>query len=809
MDLAKHSVIIAGYDFNTSQKMIDEYLANGIQVLWFGSANERSKIIQSYRDCFKSGIIKVFVTAAHLKMMIVDGNTSSCIDQFDELCRDTSSFDREQYLVEHSCDGNIIVTASAGTGKTTVMLHRLLYLLDMGYCDFSDVALITFTNAAANNMSDRLQNILSGYYQSTGCVRFLRYLEASSALWASTIDSFVLMMMRRFGPECGFSSDMTIGSFSNILDGVINSLVDEEYKGGDIKSNMGLDLYSARKTVRGFYEKAAQLGLSEIQIKSLDWGPASGDAYKLQKILISSLNNISSNLSRFERRRNSESLSHAILDLISSIRRLGNEAGAYFGFKYLFIDEFQDCNHAQIELACASSVICGTKVLVVGDVKQGIYRFRGADESAFDTYRFYLERCGSNSPIEFELVRNYRTEKMILDSEEHLFRSWSLEGLLPRFENPVSMVPNTTGNGMNLIPCNKNPEAQLSKIIEKCLYDIDKRIKEGGASSDKSRDCVSILVRTKNQQMQIANLCKERGIPLITIEDRPFFKCDAVRDFFAMVTSYVFGNDPVCTMEYILSPYSCFYDIIEKDELIQCNGNPALLSDLMKGLKAESRWSLYCDEFRYMPALSVFMRILSETPVVDNYKRFLALNKEMTQGCVENLAKRYLANLNKLISILFEKSSKEGSSLYDIFEFLRISIATNTDELEVDAEMVTDHHAAVCMTIHKAKGMEFDTVIIPFDTIRIPSPPESEILLSDDGESVGWRFYKDGSGDENVRDIGNDYYARISSAEIRNEELEETRVLYVAMTRAIHTLVAIVRKPRETYCWSRLLERRG
>lgn len=807
MDLAKHSVIIAGYDFNTCQNIIDKYLTDGILVFWFGSSDEHNKIIQSYGDCCGSGIIKPFITTSHRKLMIMDGDTSRCMSQFNELCLGTPSFDREQYLVEHSRDDNIIVTASAGTGKTTVMLHRLLFLLDMGYCKFSDVALITFTNAAANNMSDRLQKILSGYYQSTGCVKFLRYLEESSGLWSSTIDSFVLMMMKRFGPECGFSSDMTIGSFSNILNGVINSLIDEEYKGGAIRSNIGLDLYSARRTVRGFYEKAVQLGLSETQIKALDWGPASGDAYKLQKVLISSLNNISSNLSRFERRRNSESLSHAIQDLISSIKRIGNEAGAYFGFKHLFIDEFQDCNHAQIELACASSVICGTKVLVVGDVKQGIYRFRGADESAFDTYRLCLKRCGSNPPAEFELIRNYRTEKMILDSEAHLFRSWSLDGLLPRFENPIPMVPNTTGNGMNLIRCNKNPDEQLSEIIQKCLFDIDKRIKRKETGSDKASDCVSILVRTKNQQKLIADLCQINSIPLITIEDRPFFKCEAVRDFFAMVASYVFGNDPVCTMEYILSPYSCFYDTIEKDELIQCDGNPALLSDLMHSLKAESKWNLYCEEFRDMPALSVFMRILTETPVIDNYKRSLAADKRMTRGYIEYLSKRYLANLNKLISMLFERSSKEGSSLYDIFEFLRLSIATNTDELEADVEMATDHRTAVCMTIHKAKGMEFDTVIIPFDTIRIPSFPESEILLSNDGRSVGWRFYKDNNDNEDAKDIRNDQYAGISSTEIRNEELEETRVLYVAMTRAIHTLAVFVRKPRGLYCWSNLLDK--
>lgn len=109
------------------------------------------------------------------------------------------------------------------------------------------------------------------------------------------------------------------------------------------------------------------------------------------------------------------------------------------------------------------------------------------------------------------------------------------------------------------------------------------------------------------------------------------------------------------------------------------------------------------------------------------------------------------------------------------------------------------------MTVHKSKGLEFDTVIIPYTDRKFPSRYNTEILIDPLKREVGWNFVTD----KKNPDMSNSLYEKLKMDDIGRTRAEETRILYVAMTRAIHTLICIVPPARDTERWSYLIEEVG
>ena len=117
-----------------------------------------------------------------------------------------------------------------------------------------------------------------------------------------------------------------------------------------------------------------------------------------------------------------------------------------------------------------------------------------------------------------------------------------------------------------------------------------------------------------------------------------------------------------------------------------------------------------------------------------------------------------------------------------------------------------DSGVAYCMTVHKAKGLEFDTVIIPCNRMLVEGDERTQLIVSEDGSKVGWSFSKrmpDGSTEM----LSNENYRRMQASEQRRLMEEETRILYVAMTRAVSNLIVYsFRHGRDRYSWSGLIE---
>lgn len=188
----KYSLLLSGEKFKKiSIGQVIGWIKNGIKVFLFISKDAESELqnlsTQYGRECLNI----YYVERKSPSLQIYDGIfVGDDFENLTTLSSIVSDFNFEQYLVEHaSVESPIIVKASAGTGKTTVMVDRIMFLLAMDdTLQPSEIGMITFTNRATSSMLDKLHARLLGMYQLTNNLRWLELLENLGAMRLSTID---------------------------------------------------------------------------------------------------------------------------------------------------------------------------------------------------------------------------------------------------------------------------------------------------------------------------------------------------------------------------------------------------------------------------------------------------------------------------------------------------------------------------------------------------------------------------------------------------------------------------------------------
>lgn len=796
----RYSILCSGYGCETFFTEVEPLLTKGIKVFWFANRSDLETIRAKHQDFCRRFLLQLFESDSTERIRILDGDMQCYKEEFERLSERVPVFNSRQYLVEHSRAENIIVRASAGTGKTAVMIDRIMFLLHMGMAQPSDIAMITFTNKATDEMERRIQDEVFGRYVLTGDEGYLRLLEQISQMSISTIDSLSLELLKRIGVNVGYSGRVSISSFKKEIRETTEALMDRYYRSsglGDVRSQLGVDYYDAVTSIIDFFQKISSMGLSSKDVSELDWGIPKGQEAKFQDMLKSVLGDLFVWHQRNRVQADSTPVEDTIRDVNRSITSMAPNVPDVAP-RFLFIDEFQDTNGIQIDLATLIAGSWGTRLFVVGDPKQSIYRFRGADDGAFQKLLESLDRDGI-SYTEYELINNYRTAGDVLERLDHLHKGWVNDCLLDDFQS--------------LVPCSRDDHGSIvvrqlgdwrqgtvfkADVID-AVSDLRYRVETGVANGDEK---VAILVRTNGQVDDVARICGS-DIPVVCKHDRPLYLSDSVRDFYAMVRSFVYADDPRAKMDFILSPYANISESVVLSELFELNGDRDLLNDLLLDYVDMTRWYHYHYEFERKPALSVIWDIVENTPVVDNYIASLKRKGESDEAYLRDRARQYRANLDKLLTILYRHVSGDSISLYRMMGFLEISIATNRDEMEAD---LVPESTLVCMTIHSAKGLEFDTVILP-STRRIEPEERSEIIISEDGTQVAWEFYKN-QGPKSL-EYRSQYYDVLKEADRRRDISEATRLLYVATTRAKHRLV-VYTSPRSKHVpESRLIELRG
>lgn len=800
---ARHSALFHSMGLNAERETVDSLLKEGIKVIWFGTETERSEFSALYPDFVDCLQLQLFVTSSPVAFVVADGDIDKDSEEF-EIIRGCAKFDSEQYLVEHSRSKHQMVEASAGTGKTSVMMDRVMYLMDTEPdLDPSQIVMITFTNDAASQMSERLQKTILTRYRLTKQQKFLSMLEKQSQMRISTIHSFALDLIKKLGAVAGLTKDVKIKSLKYDINGIIDARIGSVCNpNAPIESQIGMPIYEARRLIYDYWTSLLQIGLSQKDIASLDWGKVDeGVPSLIQRMLIETITGLDEDYRALKIENDAVTLNDIIRDL-ESILESTEDMGS-IKIRYLFVDEFQDSDDCQIRVLLKLAKVLDPSLFVVGDVKQSIYRFRGADDSAFAKLYDGLKSIGNGDIGRYQLGQNYRTAPDIIDSLDVLFNSMGNEGML---EYPGKSAPyrsDMSGKArFRLFTEYEQIDEVLSNDLKDSLEDLRKRLegREAGPS-----DRVVVLTRSNYELRDVEKICERANIPVVVKRSGSFYTSDAVRDFFSALSSFIF-HDPVHLFNYLASPYSSCDSLPDVDALLSLDGDENALTERLNSALETTTWNRYFTDLQTKPLMSVMMEMVEREPVIENYVS-VEKAKLMSKGykeadtvpMVHSKAVQYEADLDKLLDVL-QRGLRGDNDLFSLYDFMRIMISTNRDEESAETEDNSGPGCVYCMTVHKAKGLEFDTVFLPFTNKVFRLKDDSEILVSADKRRVGWK-HQLASGQV----VRNWNYQTMRFEENDNCRKEEARILYVALTRAARKLNVYVKLRNKKDTWSELI----
>ncbi|MGI6647896.1 MAG: UvrD-helicase domain-containing protein [Bacillota bacterium] len=305
------------------------------------------------------------------------------------------AFNFSQYLVEHAkTHKNILVRAGAGTGKTYAMILRVAYLCyaeDISPANLADrILMITFTNDAADNMKNRLKSCFQNYFLLTGQVDFLEMIAQVDCMQISTIHSYAQCIIKKLGTAVGYGQDLKItsGLYNRrlLLEETLENYVREQTRiNPQFLNGLGLPVYELREKLMTFIDRLENKSIDISEVKPEQFGTTKNNQ-QLHQLLIAVLSQTEREFDKLllkENRIYLGSIMSVLARLVAKYpERLQEELS--FGTRYMFIDEFQDTDDIQIAVLKEICRHVGYLMFVVGDIKQCIYRFRGAEEKAFD-----------------------------------------------------------------------------------------------------------------------------------------------------------------------------------------------------------------------------------------------------------------------------------------------------------------------------------------------------------------------------------------------------------------------------------------
>ena len=735
------------------------------------------------------------------EVIVVEGQYTEQQETVLEGVANSTNWNFDQFKVEHAKGNkNILVQAGAGTGKTYSMVSRIAYLC-LSRSHFvnnlvDEIAMVTFTNEAADNMKVRLKRYFMNCYILTKNKKVLHEIEAVDLMQISTIHKFAKAVLQSTAMEYGLGAEFAISSSEyakeQVYEKYLNDfLVRRQKEEANFAQQLRMPVHKFRKLLMHFSQQLynKSYGIKELKAENLgtfeEW-PFFNEV--IMEVMIPA-----------EKEYEEQIFSKNKIDLKESMLLLNDAVNGAFRekcglrYKYLFIDEFQDTDDVQIDsFLKLQNVIKNVKLFVVGDLKQSIYRFRGATISAFD-----LIRTDESQWEEFSLTINYRTDKRLLDKFDGIFSKMGSRGYLPFLQGRDSLSSSID----TFLPAHD--------LITKLEYEGDEqRMDALFAEIERQKDIIkylsthhkltskdmmiAILVRDNWQIHDILEEAKVRGEFIETQVGGDLYQLTPALDLYKLVLALLNPRDPVCLFNLIDSNY------IGIDLDIQG----------LHGLDREDQVSKLIEVLNqyFIGKLNRnWEQIISDTKI----QPILMLLRNIYEGCQpwfcysdnENEQKFYKANYELVLEKIIKTYSVDYLTLNVIERSMHINIMTKQEELARNVENETDDIRVICTTVHKAKGLEYGCVIMPYMGMDIASMKKADldVYVENDKLAYGIRI-----GDEPNKKYNSNYDISQEQTERVNEE---SRVLYVALTRAIRNVVWMKDvKSKSKISWQNLME---
>ncbi len=560
----------------------------------------------------------------------------------------------EQIAAVTHGEGPQLVLAGAGSGKTRVITFRVAWLVEVQGVDPGHVAAMTFTNKAAAEMRERVEDLLG-----------LHPLPSS----VGTFHRFALVLLRRWGERVGLRRDFAILDGADQINLVKEALSAEGLSEAAFSPRAVLHQISAAKNrllEPPAYESRAQ-NFFEKKVATL---------YRRYQGLLHQASGVD-----FD-------------DLISlSVKLLAEDQDVRervrYRTRYLMVDEYQDTNHAQLRLV-HELVGSDGNITAVGDEDQGIYRWRGADLD--NILRFEDSFPGAEVR---KLERNYRSTQTILD----------VSGAL--------IANNVNRRGKRLwTEGEKGDKAVLYKAgdeLEEARWVVDtlQRLRKSLRLSD-----MAVLVRTNAQTRAIEDELLRQEVAYSLVGGVRFYDRAEIKDLVAYLRVLRNPRDNFSLMRIVNQPPrgigkstlellrdravqlgQPLWDVIYLDDLgsLPARSATALrkFRDLIVGLQQAAA---------ELPLPALLDRLLEGTAYADLYRK----DDPEDQARLENI-REFLSAAQE-----FTESNSYNSSDQDLLtSFLdHVSLVTDLDSLQ-------DERGVSLMTLHSAKGLEFRAVVLP------------------------------------------------------------------------------------------------
>ncbi len=552
-------------------------------------------------------------------------------------------------------DGPLLVLAGAGSGKTRVITHRIAHLVRERGVPVSQILAITFTNKAAGEMRDRIRDLVG---------------PEARGLWASTFHSACARILRIEHQAAGYARSFTIYD-----DG------DQQRLMRHVIADEGLD--PKRTTPRGVLG-AISSAKNELKGPGDVEDAAAGD-YAAEVV------------ARLYRRYQDRLAANQAMDfddlLMVTVQMLRRDAVVrerwQRRFRHILVDEYQDTNHAQYWLV---RILAEPErnVMVVGDDDQGIYSWRGAD------IRNILEfKADYPDAVTIPLEQNYRSTKTILAAANAVVSRNT--GRHPK------VLWTDREAGEDVVIASSADEYEEARMV---LREIGRAGAEGYALDD-----IAVFYRTHAQSRVIEDQLVRQGVPYQVLGGPRFYERAEVKDLMAYLRVVANPADREAFTRAAGSPKRGLGPVALAKVASAADAQGATMDaiarqpDLVPGLNASQRAGLselgaLFERLRHMDATGSPPGRVMDSAIEESGIREALLADGPMEGGVGRLE-----NLQELVGVAVEYAARaEEPTLGGFLE--EVALVSAVDEADDDGGRVT------LMTVHNAKGLEYDIVMV-------------------------------------------------------------------------------------------------
>lgn len=571
-----------------------------------------------------------------------------------ELKKQFSHMNNMQQQAVFCTEGPLLILAGAGSGKTTVLVNRIAYILQSELCKPWQILAITFTNKAAGELKERICNAVP---------------EGGSDIWAATFHSTCARILRRYGDRIGFTSHFTVYGTD-----------DQKKLVKDILKQLNYDekMLPVKRVLNEISKAKDEMLTPQEMLKRAGYDNLKQSVAKVYEIYQSRL-----------KTADAMDFDDMLCKTVELFQKCPDILEFYQNqFKYIMVDEYQDTNKVQYKFVSMLAAKYGN-ICVVGDDDQSIYKFRGATIENILSF----ENTFKGAKM-IRLEQNYRSTQNILNAANGVISNNTMR------KGKTLWTENAVGDKIEVHTSDsERDEAQF----------IAKTILDGVADGRKFSD-FAILYRMNAQSNSIEQALSRSGIPHRVIGGRRFYDREEIRDMVAYLQVINNPHDDVRLGRIINVPKRGIgATTLEKASEIAAGLGESIYS-VIKDADVYPQLSRAATKLKSFVALidglmeaeqsedyslaELYNLILEHT----DYEKYLKTEKDNPDVRIENI-EELSSNIIK-----FEEEYAEEASLSNFLE--EISLQTDIDNYDAEAD------SSVMMTLHSAKGLEFPVVFI-------------------------------------------------------------------------------------------------